>query len=68
VVRDQCVELCLLRLGREFPVQQQIAGLEEVALLGELLDGVAAVFEDTGIAIDIGDLGLAAAVEVKPGS
>jgi hypothetical protein len=43
-------------LGREFPVQQQVAGLEEVALLGELLDRVAAVFEDTGIAVDIGDL------------
>jgi hypothetical protein len=39
----RCVEICLLRLGRQFPVEQQIAGLEEVALLGELLDRVAAI-------------------------
>jgi hypothetical protein len=34
---------CFCALVRQFPVQQQIAGLEEVALLGELLDRVAAV-------------------------
>ena len=30
-------------------------------MLGELLDRIAAVFEDAGVAVDIGDLGLAAA-------
>jgi len=55
------VEVLLLRRRREFPVQQEIAGLQEVALLGELLDRVAAVFQDAGVAVDIGDLGLAAA-------
>jgi hypothetical protein len=49
-----------LRLGRQFPVEQEIAGLEEVALFGDLLDRIAAVFENTGIAVDIGDLRLAA--------
>src|SRR5262249_25543235 len=34
--------------------------LEEVAVLGELLDRIAAVFEHAGVAVDIGDLGLAA--------
>src|SRR6185503_18813034 len=42
-------------------VKQQVAGLEEVALFGELLDRVAAVFQDAGVAVDIGDLRLAAA-------
>jgi hypothetical protein len=42
------------------PVQKQIAGFQEVAVFGELLDRIAAVFEDAGVAVDIGDLGLAA--------
>ena len=61
VMGHAMVEVELLRLGRELPVKQEIAGLEEVALLGELLDRVAAVFQDAGIAVDVGDLGLAAA-------
>ena len=62
------VEVGLLRRGRQLPVKQQVAGFEEVALLGELLDRVAAVFQHAGVAVDIGDLRLAAPVEVKPGS
>ena len=54
------VEVGLLRLGRQFAVEQQVAGLEEVAVLGELLDRVAAIEQDAFVAVDIGDLGLAA--------
>ena len=60
VARDAIVEVFLLRLGRQLAVQQQITGLEEVALFGELVDRVAAILQHAGIAIDIGDLGLAA--------
>jgi hypothetical protein len=41
-------------------LKQQVAGFEEVAMLGELLDRIAAIAQDASIAIDIGDLGLAA--------
>jgi hypothetical protein len=55
--------LVLLRLGRQFAVEQQIADLEKVAVLGELVDRVAAMQQHAGVAVDIGD-----AVDVKPGS
>ena len=55
------VEVFLLRRSRQFPVEQEIAGFQEVALFGELLDRVAAVFQNARVAVDIGDLGLAAA-------
>ena len=61
VVDDAVVEIGLLRLGRQFAVEQQVAGLQEVAVFGELLDRIAAVFQDAGVAVDIGDLRLAAA-------
>ena len=61
VMDHAAVEIVLLRLGRQFAVEQQVAGLEEVAFFGELLDRIAAVFQDAGVAVDIGDLGLAAA-------
>ena len=61
VMDHAVVEVLLLRRGRKLSVQQQIAGLEEVTLFGELFDRIAAVFEDAGIAVDIGDLRLAAA-------
>jgi hypothetical protein len=57
---DAIVEVLLLRGGRQLSVEQEIAGLQEVAMLGELLDRIAAIFEDAGVAIDVGDLGLAA--------
>jgi hypothetical protein len=57
---NAAVEILFLRLVRQFPVEQQVAGFQEVAVLGELFDRVAAVFENAGIAVDIGDLGLAA--------
>ena len=61
VVGHAMVEVGLLRRGRQFAVEQQVAGLEEVAVLGELLDRVAAIEQDALVAVDIGDLGLAAA-------
>ena len=60
VVDHAMVKVLLLRRGRKLPVEQEIAGLEEVAVLGELLDRIAAVLEHAGVAVDIGDLRLAA--------
>ena len=55
-VADPCVEL---RLVRELAVQQQIGDLEIRRLLGELLDRVAAVAQDAGFTVEIGDRRLA---------
>ena len=59
VIGHAVVEVGLLRLRRQFAVEQQVAGLEEVAVLGELLDRVAAIEQDALVAVDIGDLRLA---------
>ena len=59
MARDPVIEVGLLGRGRQFAVEQEIAGLEEVAMLGELLDRVAAIEKDALIAVDIGDLRLA---------
>ncbi len=60
VVGDALDEIGLLGRGRQFAEQQQIAGLEEVAVLGQLLDRIAAIEQDALVAVDIGDLGFAA--------
>ena len=52
VVGDAMVEVGLLRRRRQFAVEQQVAGLEEIAVLGELLDRVAAVEQDALVAVD----------------
>ncbi len=44
-----------LVLGRQFPVDQQIADFDEVRLLGELLDRIPAVAQDSRVAVDVGD-------------
>jgi hypothetical protein len=67
VVDHAVVEVFLLRLGRQLAIEQEVTGFEEVAVFGELLDRVAAVFQDAGVAVDVGDLGLAAAGRRKPG-
>ena len=54
------VEILLLRGGRQLAVEQEVAGFEEVAVLGEVFDRIAAIKEYTGIAVDKGDLGFAA--------
>ena len=46
VMDHALVEIVFLRLGRQLAVEQQVAGFEEVAVFGELLDRIAAVFQD----------------------
>ena len=46
---------CALLLGRELAVREQVRDLEEMLLLRELLDRVAAVAEDPGVAVDVRD-------------
>ncbi len=48
-------EILKLFTSREFAVDEQIAGLEKVAMLGQLLDGVTSVSQNAGIAIQISD-------------
>src|SRR4029077_10894639 len=60
VVDHAVIEILFLRGGRQLPVEQQVTGLKKVAVLGELLDGIAAIFQDARVAVDIGNLRLAA--------
>ena len=55
-VEDPAVEL---GAGRQLAEDQQVGDLEEGGALAELLDRVAAVFEDAGVAVDVGDRGAA---------
>lgn len=59
VARDAGVEILLLRSRRQFAVEQQIAGFEEVALFSQLLDGETTMQENALVTVDIGDLGFA---------
>ena len=52
---DLVGELLQLLLGGQLAVDQQIADLDEVGLLCQLLDRVAAVAQDAGVAVDVGD-------------
>ena len=56
VMGDAMVEVGLLRRRRQLAVEQQVAGLQEVAVLGELLDRIAAIEQDALVAVDEGDL------------
>ena len=67
VARDAIVEIRLLGGGRQLSVEQQVAGLEEVAVLGELIDRVAAIEQDALVAVDIGDLRLGCCGRGKAG-
>ena len=58
---DVAVELGLLVARRQFAVKQQVADFQEVRIFRELFDRVAAVQQNAIIAVDIGDLGFAAA-------
>src|ERR1700722_20360682 len=60
VARDAILEVGLLRRGRQLSIQEQVAGLEEIAVLSELVDWVAPVEEHALVAVDIGDLGFRA--------
>ncbi|MPN17785.1 hypothetical protein SDC9_165140 [bioreactor metagenome] len=59
VLGHAVLEVCLLCSVRQFAVQQQVAGVEVVAVGGQLLDGVAAVQQLALVAVDVGDGGLA---------
>ena len=48
-------EIGLLLRVRQFAVQQQVAHLEEIAVLRQLLDRVAAVQQHALVAVDVGD-------------
>lgn len=52
---DLPFEDCRLLGSREFSVNDQERALEESGLLGELLNGVAAVFKDASITINVGN-------------
>jgi hypothetical protein len=55
VMRDDVDEFVLLLAVGQLAVLQQVANFEEVAMLGELLDRIAAVEQDALVAVDIGD-------------
>ena len=59
VVCDVVRPLLELGLVRQFTVQQEVCHLEVRALFGQLFDGVAAVAQDSGIAVEIRDRTLA---------
>ena len=42
--------------GGEFAVEEEVRGFEVGALFGEIFDRVAAIAEDAGVAVDVGDL------------
>ena len=66
VVGDVVDELEPLGAVRQLAEQDQIGGLQEVALLRQLLDAVAAVEEDAGVTVDVGDRGTAARRRGEP--
>src|SRR3546814_9815341 len=56
VIGDGLLEVGLLLLTRQLAVQQKIADVHEVALLGQFLDRITAVQQNALVAIDEGDL------------
>ena len=59
VVGDAVLEVEILLLAGQVAVQQDMAGFEEIAVLGELLDGIAAIEQNALVAVDKGDVGFA---------
>ena len=53
------LESTLLRRRRQPAVQQQVANLKEIGLFGQIFNGVAAMQQRAGVAVDIGDVGVA---------
>ena len=58
VARDAIVEIRLLRAGRQFAIKQKVAGLQKIAVLGELLNGIAAIEQNPFVAVDKSDFRL----------
>ena len=59
VLVHQLVKVFALLTDGQFTVQEQVAGVQIVHLVGQLLDGVTTVQEFAFVAIDVGDGGLA---------
>ena len=57
VAADVVDELIPLRRIRQFAVQQQVADLQEVGLVGQLLDGIAPVQQHPGVPVNVGEFG-----------
>ncbi len=55
VITDVVGELLELLAARQVAVQQQVRHFHEAALLGQLLDGIAAMQQHAGVAVDVGD-------------
>ena len=55
VVADPLVERFQLGGRGQVAVDQQVGNFQEAGVLGQLLDRVAAVAQDAGIAVDVGD-------------
>ena len=60
VARDLVAEGLQLLRGRQLSVQEHVADLDEVALLGQLVDRIAAIEQHAFVTIDIRDRALAA--------
>ena len=60
VAGDAVVEIRLLRAGRQFAIEQKVAGLQKIAVLGDLLNGIAAIEQNPFVAVDKSDFRLAA--------
>ena len=56
VVRDRVLPEVVLVLLGQAAVHQEVGHLQEVGVLAQLLDRVAAVLEDAGLAVDVGDV------------
>ena len=67
VMDHAVVEILLLRGGGKFAVKQEVTGLEKIAVLGQVFDRIAAIEQHAFVAVDIGDLGLAAGGRRKAG-
>src|ERR1700730_1937026 len=55
VVTDAAGPIFQLRGGGKFAVEEEVGGFKVGAFFGEILDGIAAITEDAGIAVDVGD-------------
>ena len=66
VIRDVVHPLVELGLRRQLAVQQEVCDLRKGGVLGQLLDGIAAVFEDSLVTVDVGDSAAAGGRVDKP--
>ena len=67
VLEHQAVKFVALLVVGQLAVEQEVAGVEVIALFGQLLDGVAAVEQLAFVAVDVGDGGLAGGGGEKAG-